>query len=118
MAIGTDFNLQVVADRRTCLETVTAGTGDGYFFVLWVDSGFHDEPRNKYRQNRQAHSYGPYRHASTGARILTGRYFAHKYLTEKRIVRHPGFNRVGAALELSTKSVDKSVDAAAVRITP
>src|SRR5271165_5912655 len=43
MAVGADFDLQIMSDRRTCLELVSAGAGHGNFFVVRVDTGFHHE---------------------------------------------------------------------------
>ena len=41
MTRGTDFDLQIVTERRASLEDVAATARDGDFFVLRMDAGFH-----------------------------------------------------------------------------
>jgi hypothetical protein len=41
MAVRTDFNLQILADRRTGGKRISARAGDGDFFVIRMDAGFH-----------------------------------------------------------------------------
>src|SRR5271166_534086 len=53
MAIGTNFDLQILADRRARLEFVPASAGDCNFFIVWVNAGFHqDNLEIVLRQNR------------------------------------------------------------------
>jgi hypothetical protein len=61
MAIGTDFHLQILTDRRARLELVPAGAGDRDFFVVRVNAGFHqDNLEIVLRQNRpRASSWEP-----------------------------------------------------------
>jgi hypothetical protein len=62
MAVRADFDLQVVAQRRTRDERVPAGAGHSRVFVLGMDSGFHDSksalalPRKKGAQCSHAGS--------------------------------------------------------------
>jgi hypothetical protein len=41
MTIRADFNLQILANGRTRLELVAAGTGDCDGLIFWMDAGFH-----------------------------------------------------------------------------
>src|ERR1700688_306454 len=41
MAVGTNFDLQILSDGRTGLELVPTGTSDRDLFVFRVDAGFH-----------------------------------------------------------------------------
>ena len=41
MAGGTDFNMEIAFPRRARLERLAAGAGHSYFFIFWVNSGFH-----------------------------------------------------------------------------
>jgi hypothetical protein len=41
MAVGTNFDLQILSDGRTGLELVPAGTSDRDLFVVRMDAGFH-----------------------------------------------------------------------------
>ena len=42
MTIRTDFNLQIVAERRPRLKSIAAAAAHGNFFVLRMDAGLHD----------------------------------------------------------------------------
>src|SRR5882672_9806191 len=41
MAIGANFDLQILANGRASLEMVAAGASDLDDFVFWMDTGFH-----------------------------------------------------------------------------
>jgi hypothetical protein len=41
VAIGTNFDLQILANGRARLEMVAAGAGDRDEFIFWVNAGFH-----------------------------------------------------------------------------
>lgn len=45
VAVGTDFDLQIVAQRRTRNECVTASAGNVGLFVFGMDIGFHGGSR-------------------------------------------------------------------------
>src|ERR1700728_374575 len=42
MAVGADVEAQIMPDGRARLETVPAAAGNGDFFVLRMEGGFHD----------------------------------------------------------------------------
>jgi hypothetical protein len=97
VAVGADFNLQIVPERRPRQERVTAAAADGGLFVLRVDSGFHDllgdiRPLEKGAQCSGAHDRSQGKWRSPTAFQLSPR-------------RCPEY--VGG---LSTKAVDNSVD--------
>src|SRR5216683_7223088 len=41
MAIGANFDLQILANGRARLEMVAAGASDRDDFIFWMDAGFH-----------------------------------------------------------------------------
>src|ERR1700736_3527807 len=41
MAIGANFDLQILANGRASLEMVAAGASDFDDFIFWMDAGFH-----------------------------------------------------------------------------
>src|SRR6202021_558371 len=41
MAVGANFDLQILANGRARLEMVAAGASDRDDFVFWVNAGFH-----------------------------------------------------------------------------
>jgi hypothetical protein len=41
MAIGANFDLQILANGRASLEMVAAGASDRDDFVIWMNAGFH-----------------------------------------------------------------------------
>jgi hypothetical protein len=41
MAIGANFDLQILAVGRASLELVAAGAGDRDDLVIWMNAGFH-----------------------------------------------------------------------------
>jgi hypothetical protein len=41
MAVGTNFDLQILANGRASLELIAAGTSDRDDFIIWMDAGFH-----------------------------------------------------------------------------
>src|SRR5216684_9402336 len=41
MAVRTDLNLQILADGRAGGKSISARAGDGDFFVIRMDAGFH-----------------------------------------------------------------------------
>jgi hypothetical protein len=54
VAIGANFDLQILADGRTRLELVPAGARDRDLFVIGMDAGFHGNLVCLLRQNRSA----------------------------------------------------------------
>jgi hypothetical protein len=54
MAIGTNFDLQILTDGRTRLEFVPAGARYRDLFVIGMDAGFHGNLIYLLRQNRSA----------------------------------------------------------------
>src|ERR1700676_4353890 len=54
MAVGANFNLQILANGRASLELVAAGAGDRDDFVIRMNAGFHGNLNLVKRQNRRA----------------------------------------------------------------
>src|ERR1700722_33649 len=54
MAVGTNFDLQILTNGRTRLELVPAGARDRDLFVIGMDAGFHGNLVLLLRQNRSA----------------------------------------------------------------
>ena len=69
MAIGANFDLQIMADGRAGLELIAAGTSDCDDFIFGMDAGFH---RNLDKSNGRIDepAKGAHRHALMPYRIL------------------------------------------------
>jgi hypothetical protein len=67
VAIGADFDTQHIAlDGRARLESIPAGTMDGYGMIVGVDTGFHDSPFCRGRSARLSGRDGEITAASLG----------------------------------------------------
>jgi hypothetical protein len=63
MAVGTNFDLQILTDGRTRLELIAARARDRDLFVIGMDAGFHGNLVLLLRQNRCAFLRKSHRHA-------------------------------------------------------
>jgi hypothetical protein len=67
MAVGTNFDLQILTDGRTRLEFVATGARDRDLFVIGMDAGFHGKPRiavaaesKRFLEKQRRHALNPY----------------------------------------------------------
>jgi hypothetical protein len=119
MAVGANFDLQVLTDGRTRFELVAAGARDRDRFIVWVDAGFHWETsysccgriderelEARHRHTLKTPNAGEIfkiNAKKTGSRIICALSGSNKSRVKRRIchVIHT---------YLSTITVDKSVD--------
>jgi hypothetical protein len=68
MAIGANFDLQILADGRARLELVAAGAGDRDEFVFGMDAGFHGNLDMTLAAESTGTDEGAHRHAAKVSR--------------------------------------------------